>query len=134
MYTHDGKFIFSPYFTINMGTILSTKAKGEGKVIVEVLLEYDEALQLKGNMNNIRLFSEDSMNKECEVAVRGRFSSTLYFLIPREMRKDLDFRKKALCHRVDTGNGGLLVFRIDKKREEYGKENGLKSEDRNTWV
>ena len=42
-----------------MGRILGTKTTKEGKVIFEVEMDYEQALQLKGHIQNIHLFSED---------------------------------------------------------------------------
>ena len=39
-----------------MGNILGTKTTKEGKVIFEVELDYEEALQLKGYIKNIHVF------------------------------------------------------------------------------
>ena len=50
-----------------MGTILSSRTKEDGKVVFEVLVDYEEALQLKGNLNNVHLFSEDVAEVETTI-------------------------------------------------------------------
>ena len=84
-----------------MGTILSSKLKGEGKVIFEVLLTYDEAIQLQGHMDNIHLFSEDVTHLKTIISTRGKGAATKYLLIPRDLRKDIRMDSEVRCQKIE---------------------------------
>ena len=53
-----------------MGTIISSKKDGEN-VILEILVDYDELLQLKGHLNNIRLITEEVAEVQTNISQRG---------------------------------------------------------------
>ncbi len=98
-----------------MGTILSSRTKEDNKIIFEVQVDYEEALQLKGNINNVHLFSEDVATVETRVALRGKGESTYYFLVPKELRKDLGkFKGKANCQKIETKTKIMFLYVIDK--------------------
>ena len=98
-----------------MGTILGSKMKGEGKVIFEVLLDYNEALHLHGNMHNIHLFSEDNADTKAVISSRGKRSSTKYFLVPREQRNDLAMEKEVTCQRIELKDKVIFVYIVEKR-------------------
>ena len=97
-----------------MGTILSSKMKEDGKVIFEVLVDYEEALQLKGNCNNVHLFSEEVISYETPIARRGKNEATMYFLVPRELRKHLNLKGKAMCQKIETKSRSIFLYVVDK--------------------
>ena len=80
-----------------MGTILGSKMKGEGRVVFEVLMDYDEAVQLQGHMDNVHIFSENITHTKTNISTRGQNAATKYLLIPRELRKDLKYNKEINC-------------------------------------
>ena len=45
-----------------MGSILSSRVKDDGKIVFEVCIDQEEALQLKGHLESIHLFSEKTGN------------------------------------------------------------------------
>ena len=55
-----------------MGSIISSRLKEDGKVIFEVLIDADEALQLRGNMSNVHIFSDAVIDIEANLAQRGK--------------------------------------------------------------
>ncbi|NOZ80990.1 MAG: hypothetical protein GXP63_04925 [DPANN group archaeon] len=97
-----------------MGTILSSKTKEDGSVIFEVVVDYEEALQLQGRLNNVHLFSEDIASIETKIAPRGKNEATTYFLMPRELRKNLTLTKKAHCQKIETKTKIIFLYVIDK--------------------
>jgi hypothetical protein len=97
-----------------MGTILSSKMKDDGKIIFEICVDYDEATQLKGHMENIHLFSENVEQVETHVSTRGKNDSTKYFLLPREFRSGLQLDKPIACQKIETKTKNILVYVIDK--------------------
>ena len=97
-----------------MGTILSSRTKEDGKVIFEVLVDYEEALQLKGCLNNIHIFSEDVAEQLTKVTRRGKNEATYYFLIPKELRKRPLLKRDAKCQRIETKTKSIFLYVIDK--------------------
>ena len=97
-----------------MGTILNAKLQGDGKVVYEVCVDKEEALNLKGNMENIHLIAEDASNIKTRISLRGKNEATKYFLIPREMRNDINSKKEVLCQKIDTKYKDVYIFIVDK--------------------
>jgi hypothetical protein len=97
-----------------MGTILTSRTKEDNKIVFEVLVDYEEALQLKGNLNNIHLFSEDVATVDTHLARRGKNESTYYLLVPKELRKDFQFKGAVKCQKIDTKTRTMFVYVIDK--------------------
>ncbi len=99
-----------------MGKILGTKTTKEGNVIFEVELDYDEALQLKGHIQNVHVFSEDVADIKTNLSQRGKNEATKYFLIPRELRSNLKFNEKVKCQKLETESKIIFVYVVDKIR------------------
>ena len=86
----------------------------DDKVIVELQMDYDESLKLKGHIKNIHMFSEDAAEIKTNLSQRGTNEATKYFLIPRELREDLTFDEKVKCQRIDTDTRIIFVYMVDK--------------------
>lgn len=97
-----------------MGNILNSKTTSDGKIIFEVLVDYEEALQLKGYIKNIHMFSEDVPNIKSNLSLRGSNEATKYFLIPKELRKDLQFNTKVKCQKMETDSKTIFIYVVDK--------------------
>ena len=99
-----------------MGSILSSKTTKDGKIIYEVLMDYDESLQLKGHIKNIYLFSEDVAEIKTNLSGRGKNEATKYFLIPRELRQNTKFTDKVKCQKLETPTKIIFIYVVDKLR------------------
>lgn len=97
-----------------MGTILGSKLKGKGQVIFEVLMDYEEAVQLQGHMDNVHLFSENITDLRTNISTRGKNSSTKYLLIPRTLRKNIKFDKEINCQKIELKNKIIFVYTVEK--------------------
>lgn len=97
-----------------MGTILSSRMKDDGKVIFEIAVDYDEAVQLGGHMDKVHIFSENMGSIETYVSQRGKNEATKYFLIPKSMRKNIDMNMKIRCQKIETKNSSIFVYISDK--------------------
>ncbi len=97
-----------------MGTILSSRTKEDGKVVFEVLVDYEESLQLKGNLNNVHLFSEDVAEIKTKMTRRGRNESTTYFLVPKNLREKKELNKDAYCQKIETKTNTIFIYVINK--------------------
>lgn len=101
-----------------MGVIVSSKAKEEGKTLVEVSVHNDEALQLKGHVDHVHLSSLDSATLKTKIASRGKNDATKYFLIPKEFRKELDVKENVFCQKVESDNKTVFIYSLEKKDQQ----------------
>jgi superfamily II RNA helicase len=99
-----------------MGTILGTKTTKDNKVIFEILMDYEESLQLKGHIKNIHVFSEDVADIKTNLSQRGKNEATKYFLVPRELRANLKFNEKVRCQKLETDTKIIFIYVVDKLR------------------
>ncbi|MFW5886579.1 MAG: hypothetical protein ACOCUL_02365 [Bacteroidota bacterium] len=99
-----------------MGSIISTKTTKNGNIVFEVKMEYDEALQLKGHVQNVHLFTENVADTRTNLSGRGKNEATKYFLIPKELRKDIKLTDKVRCQKLETDSKIFFVYVVDKLR------------------
>lgn len=97
-----------------MGEIIGSKVGKGGKIVYEVVVDYDEALQLKGHMKNIHVFSEDVSLISSNLSVRGKNDATKYFLVPKELRGGLRLSGSVKCAKIDLPSKTVFTFIVDK--------------------
>ena len=97
-----------------MGSIIGSKTTKEGKIIYQVQVNYEESLQLKGHINNITLYSEDTAQTRTNISGRGKNAATKYFLIPRELRNNLKFPQTVKCQKIETPTKITFIYIVDK--------------------
>ncbi|MBT4350990.1 hypothetical protein HOD20_00545, partial [archaeon] len=90
------------------------KVLNDDKIVYNIIMNKDEALQLKGHTENILVLAEDAINITSRISLRGKNDATKYFLIPRELRKDIKKSKDVLCHKVDSKFKSIYVYVVDK--------------------
>lgn len=114
-----------------MGMILSSKRE-QDKVIVETLLSHHELTQLKGELDDVHIFSEKVADSETNIASRGKNEATKYFLIPRHLRKDLNLSGKdpVLCQRINTPEKIIFVYVANRNQFHETKKIRFESIDR----
>jgi len=96
-----------------MGRILSSKRNGKG-LLFEVELEYDEATLLKGHYDSVHMFTERIADFETNISSRGKNSVTKYFLIPRSLRRAVDFNYPVSCQKIETNEKMIFIYVVDK--------------------
>ncbi|MBD3249290.1 hypothetical protein GF336_04560 [Candidatus Woesearchaeota archaeon] len=99
-----------------MGTILSSKTTKEGDIVYEILVDYEESLQLKGRVKNVHVFSEDVADIKTNLSGRGKNEATKYFLIPTSLRKNIKLTDKVKCQKLETESKNIFVYVVDKLR------------------
>ena len=97
-----------------MGSIIGIKTVKNDKVVVELEMDYEESLKLKGHIKNIHVFSEDASEIKTNLSQRGTNEATKYFLIPRELRGDLTFNENVKCQKMETNSRIIFVYVVDK--------------------
>ena len=105
-----------------MGRIVNSIKRGKN-MIMNLELDYNEALQMKGHVEDIHVFSEYAADIESHISHRGLNSSTKYFLIPRHLRKELKFNNKVSCQILDLKNKAVFIYVIDKIAQLSSKRN-----------
>ena len=93
--------------------IVSSRREKE-KVVVEAALDYEELVQLKGEIDDIHLFSEKVADSQTNISGRGKNEATKYFLIPRQLRKDLNIKEPVRCQRINTPDKAIFVYVVNK--------------------
>ncbi len=99
-----------------MGTILSSRTTKDDKIVCEVLLNYEEALQLKGHVKKVYMFSEDNAKIKTNLSGRGKNEATKYFLIPKELRYNIMLKDKVKCQKIETDSKVIFIYQVDKIR------------------
>jgi hypothetical protein len=99
-----------------MGKIISSKRNGEDKIVFQVELEHEEATALKGHIDNIHLITENIAEYETNISTRGKNEATKYFLIPKNLRKNLDLYNPVSCQKINTDEKVIFIYIVDKNR------------------
>ena len=97
-----------------MGSVLSSKRRPDGKIVAEVLMDYEEYLELKGHINNIYMFSEEISDADARISLRGKNEATKYFLIPKSLRRSLVFNSKVTCQKIENNTKVFFIYTVDK--------------------
>jgi len=100
------------YAVRGMGEILGSR-RHDGdtrKVVLEILLSQDELRQLRGEMENVIVIAESAGTTPSRVSLRGRNEATKYFLIPRQLRKQLSIHGSVSCQRLDVSGKSVFVY------------------------
>lgn len=100
-----------------MGRIINAKISKDEEVIIEVELDYHEALNLEGNLKNVHIFSEDAAELKTNISQRGANEATKYFLIPKELRKDLKMEGEVRCQKIDLEGKTIFIFVLNHENE-----------------
>ncbi len=100
-----------------MGEIVSSRLAENGKVILEVHMNYDEALELGGHMEGVHVFSNAQNGLPSRLTRRGKDTGTTYLLIPKKFRKQVLEKVKcaeATCSLIENDSHIFLVFSLEK--------------------
>ncbi len=99
-----------------MGIVLSSKRE-QDKIIVETLLDRTEIASLRGEYDDVHLFSERAIDVHSNISGRGKNEATKYFLIPTNLRKDLPtiwLSEPVLCQRINTPDKAIFIYVVKK--------------------
>ncbi len=98
-----------------MGTIISTEKRDDDKINLTIGVTKREALNLKGEMENIVILADNNISKESKISKRGNKDATKYFLIPKELRENLRTESVVKCQRLDVKGKTYFVYLIDQE-------------------
>ena len=97
-----------------MGAILGSKVAADGKIVYTISLDPKEALQLKGHVDDVYLFSDRTAEIKTNIATRGKNNATKYFLIPKELRKEIKLKNEISCQKIETRTKTIFIYVMDK--------------------
>lgn len=96
-----------------MGRIISSKRTTKG-ILFEVEVDYEEAIILKGHYDDVHLFSEKVAEFKTNISSRGKNSVTKYFLIPKHLRRNVDYNLPVSCQKIETEKKIIFIYVVDK--------------------
>ncbi|MDD3264061.1 MAG: hypothetical protein PHT94_04185 [Candidatus Nanoarchaeia archaeon] len=99
-----------------MGKIISSKRIDKG-LVYEVELDLEEGLAIGNYYDNIHLFSEKKMDDCNQIATRGKNCGTKYFLIPKNLRSELNLNSMVSCQRINFKDKYAFIYIVDKKED-----------------
>jgi hypothetical protein len=103
-----------------MGKILNRENMAKGKVKCTVLMEREEALQLRGNFKGIHLFSPAVLGINVKIMETGVGHSTKYFTVPeKEISIYTQTKESAvICQRAEDEKHHYFIYVVPKKHAE----------------
>lgn len=97
-----------------MGKIAGVKTLNNEKVVVSLELTQKELLWLRGNLDNMHIFSESNLEYESKLVQRGKRESSKYFLMPKDLRRNLVVNSNVRCNKIETKTKDIFIFAVDK--------------------
>ena len=97
-----------------MGSITGSRVTSKSNIVFSVNMPKEEALHLKGHIDDIYVFSDRAIDIKTNLSERGKNSATKYFLIPRQLRKNLKFNNDVACQKIETKSKVIFVYTMDK--------------------
>lgn len=101
-----------------MGKIISTKRLEKG-LCFEIFMSQDEATLLQGHYDNVYVFTENVAEFKTNISTRGKNSVTKYFLIPKNLRRNIDFRNYVNCQKIETKEKIMFIYVVDKFKRDF---------------
>lgn len=96
-----------------MGRIISSRRNND-KIVFELEADYEEAIILKGHYDDVHVFTERASEFQTNISARGKNSATKYFLVPRTLRKNVNYKKPVSCQKIETGDKIVFIYVVDK--------------------
>ena len=96
-----------------MGKILSS-IRNEKGIIFEVEVDYEEATLLQGHYDNVHLFTEKIAEFKTNISSRGKNDVTKYFLIPKNLRNNINYKSPVKCQKIETNDKVIFIYVVKK--------------------
>lgn len=97
-----------------MGEIIKTKAV-EDKIIYQVKLSEEEALQIKNHVKNVHMFSGNLFKHETRMIERGNKKGAKYFSIPLSLKSRNKKRYSKVSYQKIEHNGKIFFVCVTEK-------------------
>jgi hypothetical protein len=99
---------------LKMGKILSSKRSERG-IVFEIEVDYEEAVLLHGHYDNVHLFTEEIADYKTNISSRGKNEITKYFLIPKCLRENIDYKSPINCQKIETCDKIMFIYVVKKE-------------------
>ena len=86
----------------------------DNRTLIDLEINKEELMRLRGALNEIIIFSEESLENESRLIKRGKNESTKYFLLPRNLRENISATKNVACSKIETNCSDIFIFSIPK--------------------
>jgi len=96
-----------------MGKVISSK-RNDNSLIYEIELDLEESSFILGNYDNIHLFSDKQCDCYNNISTRGKNCATKYFLIPKILRKNIDYESNVKCQRISYNDKIAFIYIVNK--------------------
>lgn len=103
-----------------MGQILRTKTLPHGKVVIDLELSFDEALQLKNHAKKIHLFSENLCCHKACVVEKGVNLGSKSVLIPLSLKSRSKINFSEVAYQKLETDSKIFYIAVAKKDLLFG--------------
>jgi phosphopantetheinyl transferase len=93
-----------------MGKIISSKQLKNNKFLIKILTENQDLKNLKGNLKNIHIFTDECCTKEACVKERGNNKTTKYFQIPLTLRPKKRSYQKLISQKIESQKAIYYIY------------------------
>lgn len=95
-----------------MGEVIDSVGRDE-KRLLKVVLDSEEAKNLRGHREKIHIFSEDNCVHKVDLLERGNKREAKYFKIPRELKKRRQKITNICYQRVQESGKVFFIFTLN---------------------
>lgn len=99
-----------------MGSIIGSKVRDDGKIIFEICVDKKEAMQLKGQVDEVYMFAAQSDAETTKIVQRGKNEATMYFLVPKNAREELKKLDEASFQEIKLSRKKIYIYSVKSKR------------------
>ena len=97
-----------------MGEVINTKLSDD-KIIYKILLDENEAQQLKNHMKNVHVFSSDLCKENTKIISRGNKGGAKYFVVPLGLKSRKKHKNKKLSYqKIQIKDQIFFIYTIEK--------------------
>lgn len=101
-----------------MGEIIHSKILLNKKVVCKILIDENEALNLKGHLKRIHVFSSNLCTNFSSINVRGNKGVTKYFKIPLSIRSRKRPIGMLIYQKLETATKIFYIYTVQKEIQE----------------
>ena len=101
-----------------MGEILASRVKDQ-RIIFTIAVDENEALELKGSIKKIHLFSLDMCNTDSGILEKGKDGRTKFFLMPTEHKsKSKNKPEIKSVQKISLNTKNIFIYLCEKSKDQ----------------
>jgi len=110
----SGEFYKEELCLPTMGKIVELKVISNSTSQVTLEMTRKEFSWLKGSLDRMHLFSEENLLDETGIVTRGKKETSLYFLMPKPLKKGISISDAVSCTKISTTSREIFIFSVPK--------------------